>query len=408
MKSMFIALAILTISIAGAFTVAGFHTVDIGQYYVVKSFNGDTSIEDKPGWFFNYGTETPYPNFLSMDFTGNPTASASLVLSPFSVKYAEGGTGTIEGNVQIQMPTDYESRMKIHTKFGSKEGFMSSLIRNTTGEALTFTAGLMESQEAYMTHRAQFRTAAKDQLLGGLYATQMVKTTRVDAKGDNITTTTAAPKVEDGKFIRQDQSPLAQYGVTLTQFNIQDWNFEPATMSRIAEKRDAENKVITSRARTETAEQDKKEAEAIADKNKAIAEGEAQALAVVQVVNANRDKALAEIVAAQHVAVALALADQRENELKAKTLEAQGIDVISKAEAAAADRKIKAGGTLSAEQQTRIEIAQVIAKGYADAKRPTTVVVSGGESASGELTGTSMDAFMQTMTAASAKNMIGN
>lgn len=407
MKGALIGLTVFGAVVASCFTIGGFHAVDLGEYHVVKTFNGATSIEDKPGWYVNYGTEEVYPKFLSMDFSGNPKAAASLVVAPFNVKYSEGGTGTIEGNVQIEMPTDRENRMKIHNKFGSKDGFMGQLIRNATGEALTFTAGLMESQAAYMTHRAQFRTAAKDQLTGGLYDTKMVETTRKDAKDNDVVTITAEPLTVNGVIIRQDVSPLKQYGVLLTQFNVQDWNFEKATMKRIAEKRDAENKVITSRARTETAEQDEKEAVAIANKNKAVAEGNASAAASILVVNANRDKTLAVIQAKRKVSVAKELTAQRTNELAAARLEAQAISVMSIAEAAAAKRKIKAGGILSAEQQTRIAIAKVIANGYAQAVRPTTVVVSGGSSSkAGELTGTSMDAFMQTMTAATAKNMV--
>lgn len=399
-------LAVAAVILVGGTVVGGFHGVNIGEYHIVKSINGAVSIEDKPGWYINFGDEEIYPKFLSMDFSGTPNAKASLVVQPFNVKYSEGGTGTIEGNVQIEMPVDKENRMKIHNKFGSKDGFMSQLIRNTTGEALTFTAGLMESQEAYMTHRAQFRTQAKDQILGGLYATEMVKSTRKDAKGDDVVSITAAPLLKEGKYIRQDASPLLQYGVLLTQFNIQDWNFEEATMTRIAEKRDAENKVITSRARTETAEQDKKEAEAIAAKNKAISEGEAEALAAVQIVEVKRDKELAEIRAKQKVSVAKELEQQRKNELAAAKLEAQTIKVLSIANAQAADRQIKAGGQLSAEQQTRIEIAKVVSAAYAEAKRPDTVVISGGEGGtSGELTGTSIDTFMQTMTASKALDM---
>lgn len=405
-----IILGLSTVAAIGAigFTAGGFHTIDNGEYAVVKSFNGSTKIIDTPGWYVNYGTETYYPDYMSMDFGGDAEAAASLNIAPLAVKYAEGGQGTIKGNVQIQMPLLKEDRMRLHEKFGGKKAFMSQLIQNATGEALTFTAGLMESQEAYMTHRAQFRTYAKDQLQNGLYATRMENQTRLDSKGEDVVTIKAVPLMDaNGKQLRQDESPFTQFGVVVTQFNIQDWDFEKATMDRIAEKRDAENKVITSRARTETAEQDKKEAEAIAAKNKAIKEGEAQASAAVQVVEAERDKELAEIKAQQKVSVAKELEQQRKNELAAAKLEAQAITVMSTAEAAAKDRLIKSGGQLSAEQRTRIHIATVLAEGFAQAQRPTTLVTSGGaEGASGELTGTSMDTFMQTMTAASAVKIV--
>lgn len=384
------------------FIAGGFHSIDNGEYAVVKSFNGNTKIIDQPGWFVNYGTETFYPDYMTLDFGGDGQ-TASMNISPVPVKYAEGGMGTIKGNVQIQLPLDNANRMKLHEKFGSKHAFIGQLVQNATGEALTFTAGLMESQEAYMTHRAQFRTYAKDQLTKGLYRTQMEQMTRQDSKGEDVVTFKAVPLKKDGQYLRQDSSPLEDFGVVVTQFNIQDWDFEKATMNRIAEKRDAENKVITSRARTETAEQEKKEAEAIAEKNKAIKEGEAEASAAVQVVEANRDKELAIIAAQRKVEEAKELKNQREAELEAAELEAQAIEVMSIAEAEAADRKIKAGGQLSAEQQTRIAIATELGRSFAAAQRPNVVV--GGEGTNGELTGTSLDSFLQSMTAATATNL---
>lgn len=405
MKGAFLGLAAAAVLGAGGFTIGGFHTLDNGEYAVVKSFNGTTTIKDEPGWFVNYGTETYYPDYMTLDFGGDRNASADLNANPISVKYAEGGMGTILGNVQVALPTNNDDRMALHEKFHGPKAFINQLVMNTTGEAMSFTAGLMESQEAYMTHRAQFRTAAKDQLLNGLYATKMDKIERKNAKGEVEVSFKAVPLMKEGKHLRQDVSPFAQFGVKVTQFNIQDWDFEKATMDRIAEKRDAENKVITSRARTETAEQEKKEAEAIAAKNKAVREGEAQAKAAVLVVNAQRDKELAVIGAQKQVETAKQLKLQRAEELEATKLEALAITVKSKAEAAAADRKIKAGGQLSAEQQTRIAIAKEIGSAFASAQRPSTVVLNGGSSENGELTGTSIDGFLQTMTAATATNL---
>lgn len=397
-KKVLLGLSVVAAIGAVGFTVGGFHTIDNGEYAVVKSVNGTTTIIDQPGWFVNYGTETYYPDFMSMDFGGEANAGASLNIAPVAVKYSEGGQGTIKGNVQIQLPLTTEDRMRLHEKFGSKGVFIKQLVQNATGEALTFTAGLMESQEAYMTHRAQFRTAAKDQLQKGLYATEMQEITRQDSKGDDVVSIKAIPLMNnDGSYIRQDNSPFAQFGVVVTQFNIQDWDFEKATMDRIAEKRDAENKVITSRARTETAEQDKKEAEAIAAKNKAVKEGAANALAAVQVVEAKRDKELAEIEAQKKVSVAKELIAQRQNELAATRLAAEARTVEAKAEAEARDLLIKSGGKLTAEQQTAIEINTVWADAYAKKAVPQYNV---GDT---DLAGSSMDSTQSAMQTLSLK-----
>lgn len=392
--------------IMGGFILGGLHSVKLGEYHVVKTFNGAVSVKAEPGWYVNYGDETVWPQYMTYDFGGEANASADYTTPPLGVKYAEGGLGTIKGNIQVQLPMDTENRLLIHRKFGSPAAFISQLVQNTTGEAMSFTAGFMESQEAYMTQRALFRSYAKDQLTKGLYATSQERVVRTDAMGADEVTIKAVPDVDaKGQFVRADVSPFAQFGVTVTQFNIQDWDFQQATMDRIAEKRDAENKAITSRARTETAEQEKKEAVALAAKLKAETEGKAQAEASILIVNANRDKELAVIGAKKQVEQAAQLKLQREQELQASRLEAQAIEVMSKAEADAADRKIKAGGTLSAEQQTTIQVNQVWAAAYQNATRPGVVVTGGANGASGELTGTSIDQFMQAVTAEKAVGM---
>ena len=392
--------------VVGGFILGGFHSVKMGEYHVVKTFNGSVSVKAEPGWYVNYGDETVWPQYMTYDFGGEANASADYITPPLGVKYAEGGLGTIKGNIQVQLPMDTENRLLIHRKFGSPAAFISQLVQNTTGEAMSFTAGFMESQEAYMTQRALFRSYAKDQLTKGLYATSQERIVRTDAMGADEVTIKAVPNVDaKGQFVRADVSPFAQFGVTVTQFNIQDWDFQQATMDRIAEKRDAENKAITSRARTETAEQEKKEAVALAAKLKAETEGKAQAEASILIVNANRDKELAIIASKKQVEQAAQLKLQREQELQASRLEAQAIEVMSKAEADAADRKIKAGGTLSAEQQTTIQVNQVWAAAYQNATRPGVVVTGGANGASGELTGTSIDQFMQAVTAEKAMGM---
>lgn len=398
-----LALGVVAGLIGGGFVVGGFHSIDNGEYAVVKSFNGDTKIIDQPGWYVNYGTETYYPDYMTLDFGGDGQ-NADENIEPISVKYSEGGMGQVKGNVQVALPVNNTDRLALHEKYHGPNAFMSQLVVNSTGEALTFTAGLMESQEAYMTHRAQFRTQTKDQLTKGLYATKMETITRLDSKGGKVDSIKAIPLMKDGKHVRQDASPFAQFGVTVTQFNIQDWDFEAATMKRIAEKRDAENKVITSRARTETAEQDKKEAEAIAAKNSAIAEGKANVIKARAVIGAQQAKELAVIKAQRQVATAEEMVKQRDAELQATQLESKAILVKAKAQAKAADLKIKAGGALSAEQRTRIQIATVLADGFAKAQRPTTLVTSGG-SDNGELTGTEMGNFINAMTAANVQKV---
>lgn len=419
MKGALSALAIGAVTIAGIAGVAGFHSLDNGERAVARDFFGNTRVIYEAGPFYNFlGDVEVYPDFMGLDFTAMPahddkradplaedTDIVDYTYAP-TVKYNEGGIGWVKGNVQFALPGDADKMLALHKKYKTASNLQTSLMLRTTEEALQFTAGLMSSQEAYMTHRTQFRSYAKDQLDNGLYVTKLVPVKSIGADGEEQVE--MLPKVahdpETGAPIRADVSPIDIYGIQLTQFNIQDWDFEKKTKDQIALKRDAENEVITSKARTAKAEQEKLEAEALALKDKAVAEGRANVAKATAVINAERQKELATIRAQQQVEVAKQLKLQRSEELAANKLEAKSIEVLSKAEAEAADRKIRAGGQLSAEQQTRIQISANIADAFKNAQRPQ-VVVGGAEGANGELTGTGIDAFLQTMTAATATNL---
>lgn len=409
MKSAFGGLAVVALTLGLGATALSFNSLENGERAVARNFFGDTEVIFEAGPFFNFlGSVEKYPDFMGLDFTTSQGESLpeDTVVTDFTyapaVKYNEGGIGWIKGNVQFALPGDAEKMLELHKKFKTAANLQTSLMLRTTEEALQFTAGLMSSQEAYMTHRTQFRTFAKDQIDNGLYATKLEDVTTVGADGK--AQTEQLPKViqEDGKYVRADESPIDTYDIRLTQFNIKDWDFEQKTKDQIALKRDAENEVITSKARTAKAEQAKLEAVAVADKNKAVAEGEANVVKARAVIKAEQAKELAIIKAEQQVETAKQVKLQREQERLAALKQAEITKTISVADAEAADRKIKAGGTLSAEQQTEIAINKAWAEAYAARPVPQYNV---GDSTQAGTSLTSAQSVMQTLELKAAKDL---
>lgn len=411
-------IAALGVAIIGAGTYASnWHNLDNGERAVARDFFGNTKVIYKAGPFFNFmGDVETYPDFMGLDFTTMPSregvggtisaeqlppddAVTDYTYAP-SVKYNEGGIGWVKGTVQFALPEDPEKMLDLHKKFRTASNLQTTLMLRTTEEALQFTAGLMSSQEAYMTHRTQFRSYAKDQLDNGIYATKLVAKETMGADGK--TKTEQLPEIiigDNGKPVRADVSPIDNYGITLTQFTIKDWDFEQKTKDQIALKRDAENAVITSKARTAEAEQARLEAIALAARDKARAQGRAEVVKAREVVNAERKKELKIIEAESKVEQAQQLELQRQAELKATRLEAQSIEVSSKARAEANDRLIKSGGQLSAEQRTAIEVNKVWADAFARKAVPTYNI---GDS---DQAGSSMNASQQAMQTLSLKAM---
>ncbi|AHK11919.1 hypothetical protein CHOED_059 [Vibrio phage CHOED] len=391
----------------------GFHSLDNGERAVARDFFGNTRVIFTPGPFYNFlGDVEVYPDYMGLDFTAMPehdgVKAAQLAedsdvvdytYAP-AVKYNEGGIGWVKGNVQFALPGDADMMLSLHKKYKTASNLQTTLMLRTTEEALQFTAGLMSSQEAYMTHRTQFRTYAKDQIDNGLYATKLIAVSKTGADGE--ISTEMLPKVmtdDKGQYIRADVSPIDTYDIRLTQFNIQDWDFEGKTKAQIALKRDAENEVITSKARTARAEQEKLEAIAIADKNKSVAAGIANVEKERAVIAANKTKELAVIRAQQGVATAKEMKAQREEEYQAALKEAKTIEALSKANAEANDRLIKSGGQLSAAQKTQIEINSKWAEAYSKKAVPTYNIGDSNQA------GSSLDASQQAMQTLSLKAM---
>lgn len=412
MKGSFGILAGIALVLGLGATALSFNNLDNGERAVARNFFGDTEVIFEAGPFFNFlGDVEKYPDFMGLDFTSSKgealpddTYVTDFTYAP-EVKYNEGGIGWIKGNVQFALPGDAENMLALHKKFKSASNLQTSLMLRTTEEALQFTAGLMSSQEAYMTHRTQFRSFAKDQIDNGLYATRLIDVVTIGADGKSKTE--QLPKVYevDGNRVRADESPIDAYGIRLTQFNIKDWDFEQKTKDQIALKRDAENEVITSKARTAKAEQAKLEAVAVADKNKAVAQGEANVIKAKKVIEAQQAAELAVIAATQKVDVAAQELLEKEQQRLTAIKQAKITETISVADAEAANRKIKAGGTLTAAQRTEIEINSVWAKAYAARPVPQYNV---GDNSQG---GTSIDATqraMETLTLKAAKDLVAS
>lgn len=408
MKKAMLGLSVLGAIVTVGFVAGGFHSVNNSEYHVVKSVSGATHIEGKPDWYVNYGTNDVYKFLGSLDFSRKTEPDSTRDRNGYAVKYNDA-EGVVEGTLYVDFPEDKVNRMKIHSKFGNQRAAMA-MVDKAMGEAFNLTAGLMKSQEAYMTHRALFRQYALDQLQNGLYQTYVEETTTVSEDGTetkSAVTKIAYQKDAEGNTtnipLRAAASPLDKYGITVSEFSLTYMGFDDKTEIQIDKRRDAENAVLISKANAEKAAQETIEQQQIALKNKAVAEGAANAEAAVQVVNANRDKELAVIAAQKQVAQAQELENQREAELAAAKLEAQSIEVLSIANADAKDRLIKSGGQLSAEQQTQIAINQAWADAYARKAVPQYNV---GDAAMGDSSMDATQSAMQTLSLKAVQQMV--
>lgn len=369
---------------------------DAGYRTVVQYPGGAMDVRFDPGVYFPFfGKTTVYPDYLSKDFSAGSDNVCSFAQGDgVRVRYQDGGEGVVCGMVNVQLPTDEKTMIAFHKRFRSEQGARDRLLNQEFPKVLNLTAGLLKSEEAYATKRSEFISDANYQARNGLYVTKLISEevqVGVDEKGKPEYQTIDIPKVvigDDGSPKTQD-SVLDRWGLSLTQFDLKAWDFEPKTLQQISDKRAAEMAIITAKANANKAYY--AEQQVIAEGKRAVAEMtyKTKTAAAKQLEEAERDKRLAVIQAEKEKerAQELTLAAQERTEQKrqealAAIEEAKVITTLANAEAYKIREIQKAGLTYRS-----IEAQEKMNKDMSDAIRnmnvPSTVTILGGGSSEG-------------------------
>jgi regulator of protease activity HflC (stomatin/prohibitin superfamily) len=322
--------------------------------------------------------------------------------------------------VRFASPTTVEGKREFHRLFGGNKENVEAAVWAHLSDAMKSSGPMMSSSEHQSARRAEFNQLVSEQLNTGLYETRKVQRTlldQTDEKGKAITVyatevvmdeKTGSPKVAT-------RSPLAQFGLRVTQFSITDVTYDEQTQAQFRTKKEAFLAAENSKAQREKEVQErlmveekgrreKAEAEALANRQKAKEVIDAQREKEVAELNANREKIVAETAAAQKVAVALQTMQEAETKAKqeksvAETFASQQLEVAKLQRLAAEENKKAAiliaegqkeslalGGAISERDRVLATIAADrdvrVAAELAKINTPTNVI-AGGSGANG-------------------------
>lgn len=145
----FVVLAVIFGAIAMLFMAFGINNA--GHRTVVQYPTGKLYVKFSPGiypiWF---GTTEVYNDVITFDYDKTiAEADSSIDQQGISVRYQDGGTGTVYGKARFTLPSDEETMLHLHKDFRSNRGVAQKLIKSITEEGMNLTAGLMSSEEAY-------------------------------------------------------------------------------------------------------------------------------------------------------------------------------------------------------------------------------------------------------------------
>lgn len=301
-----IALGLCLAAIVATFFMA-FGINNAGHRTVVQYPTGTLYVKFTPGiypqWF---GTTEIYNDLITFDYDKTDSdIDSSIDQVGISVRYQDGGTGTVYGKARFSLPSDEETMLHLHKAFRSNRGVSQKLIKSVTEEGMNLTAGLMSSEEAYAEKRSIYTQWSSQQISSGKFQTKLEKISTVD-ESTGKTVAKNIPVISYGKdgLPIHLNSDLADYGITVNGFQITDWDFEPKTLLQIATKREATMAIITAIANAERAKQDAITSEEQGKANVMTAKYEKEVLKEQAIVDAQREKEVAVIAAEKNVEVA--------------------------------------------------------------------------------------------------------
>lgn len=365
---------------------------DAGYRTVIQNpVTGALTVKFDAGLYFPFfGKTTTYPDFITKDFSaGEGNVCSFDNNNGVRVRYQDGGEGVVCGIVNVQLPVTEDQMVDFHKRYRSEEGAKVKLLDALVPNVLNLTAGLMTSEESYATKRSEFINTAATQAKRGIYVTQLVqKNVQVglDKSGKPEFQKRSVPEIvigKDGQPTHQ-QSVLTQWGLTVTQFDLNAWDFEKKTLEQISRKREAEMAIVTAQANANRAYYEEQEVIAKGKKDVAAKEYQTKVAAAVQIEEAERDKRLAIIQAEKQkvTATELTLAaeeatKQKKQEALAALEEAKVITTLADAEAYRVDKVQSAGKTfrlIEAQEKMNADMAMAIQ----NMSVPSTITILGG------------------------------
>jgi len=235
-----------------------------GQRTLIQYPNGTLVVQFEPGIYMQlFGRTTVYNDVITFDFDKvKSIEDASIDQQGISVRYQDGGTGTIYGKARLNLPNDEPTMIIAHKAFRSNQGISHKLIKTVTEESMNLTAGLMTSEEAYTEKRGIFTEWSRDQLQNGKYKTELKQIVlSEESTGKQILRNIPVIAYSDNGLQIHLDSDLRAYGITVSGYQITDWDFEAKTLKQIAAKREATMAIITAKAQAEQAKQEEITAE---------------------------------------------------------------------------------------------------------------------------------------------------
>ncbi|MCL1060716.1 hypothetical protein MK852_00940 [Shewanella benthica] len=359
-----------------------------------SAFTGNLTVINQAGPYFKaFGTVSAYNKVISINFTGDKSATASAVVPLIPIRFLDTTTGDARGVARFRLPGNVSASesgslrglLKIHEEFGSQETLISNLLMRATTENVKASARMMSVEQHYSGGNGQLSQDFADQLVKGIFVTEQIFGSGRRAKTDEFKNLSKQQRVtikikEDREGNPMRNAPiLGAYGITVVDASIIDIDYESKVNARLEAQKQAAADEALARQNLKKAEQQARTEVALGEQAIAKQRAESEKLKIKEQIDAERVKANAIISAQQRVAVKAELAKEQAEILKQQRLEAQGMDVLAearqRAKSAALDPKYVFDETLKAE----VKIQTALFNSLGNSRLVPEIVIGGGQ-----------------------------
>ena len=365
---------------------------DTENYQIVQGVGGEVTIRDEAGLYFqNFAKVTTYKKsgmlFFSKTEIGTTTGKVSAI--PIGVRFSGGSRADIEASVNFQLPQNRQSRIDLHQAHSTNNAVINDVIKQYVINCVMQTASTLRPEEAYSSKRAEFIDLTSEQIRKGIFETITTEAQVTDESGKTfIDTVNKIRRDESGAPMIKEVSPLTRYGIELVTFNLNEIDFDELTDNLIAQKKEAQQKTVVSKAKAEEAKQNAITAFEEGRASIARAKADEEVGKIKEVTQAEKNKAVAILQAEQEKQVAELGAQKELNVAKlnkeSAAESAQSALLKGKAEADVAKLKVTAGLTpleaATIEKDRAIGIVQAAAT-----FKPSGILITGGDGKGGSV-----------------------
>lgn len=231
--------------------------LDAADVMVIQYPSGTLKVCSQPGYYAQwFGTVTKYRKRSQFWFSSARDQGNSADQS-MSVRFNDGGHARVSGSIAWEMPISDREAIRLHTLYGSQTAIEQQLVRTVVEKSIYMTGPLMSSKESYAERRNDLISLIDDQIIHGVYKTQVTQEKQKDPITGQDKTVSIVKLMQDanGLVARQDHSPLEEFAIKTFNLAINEVKYDPTVEAQIKQQQDMIMQVQTSIAESKRAEQ---------------------------------------------------------------------------------------------------------------------------------------------------------